>query len=74
MIRTNQHGWTSTEFWENYMQLTVVENAFRVLKSHLRLRPVCDPEQTRILEALNLELPERLTPDSICSEDLEPKN
>ena len=163
LMRTNQDGWTSTEFWENYMQLTVVENAFRVLKSHLQLRPVwhhyagrteahifiCvlayalwstlaelarragletlirkpdaehaeaspqprpmtpevilrelgkikigdillettegtklalrrvarpDPEQTRILEALNLELPERLTPDSICSEDSEPKN
>jgi hypothetical protein len=42
----------------------------------LALRRVArpDPEQTRILEALNLELPERLTPDSICSEDSEPKN
>ena len=163
LMRTNQEGWTPTEFWENYMQLTVVENAFRVLKSHLRLRPVwhhyagrteahifiCvlayalwitlaelarragletlirkpdvehgdaspqprpmtpevilrelgkikigdillettegqqlalrrvarpDPDQIRILEALNLQLPERLTPDSICSEDSAPKN
>jgi transposase len=39
-MRTNQEGWTATEFWENYMQLTVVENAFRVLESPLRLRPV----------------------------------
>jgi hypothetical protein len=163
LMRTNQEGWTPTEFWENYMQLTVVENAFRVLKSHLRLRPVwhhyagrteahifiCvlayalwitlaelarragletlirkpdvehaeaspqprpmtpevilrelgkikigdillettegqqlalrrvarpDPDQIRILEASNLQLPERLTPDSICSEDSAPKN
>ena len=29
-----------TEFWETYIQLTVVEHAFRVLKSELRLRPV----------------------------------
>ncbi|MCU0875044.1 MAG: IS1634 family transposase [Pirellulaceae bacterium] len=163
LMRTNQDGWTPTEFWETYMQLTVVENAFRVLKSHLLLRPVwhhyagrtkahifiCvlaytlwsvlaelarraglmtlirkpdpesesaspaprpmtpevilrelgqikigdillettdgqkltlrrvarpNPEQLRILTALNLEIPERLTADSICSEDSEPKN
>lgn len=163
LMRTNQDGWTPTEFWETYMQLTVVENAFRVLKTHLLLRPVwhhyggrtkahifiCvlaytlwitlaelarraglmtlirkpdtqrqsgspqprpmtpevilrelgkvkigdillettegqklavrrvarpDPEQTRILDALNLQLPERLAADSICSEDSEPPN
>jgi hypothetical protein len=163
LMRTNQDGWTPTEFWETYMQLTVVENAFRVLKTHLLLRPVwhhyagrtkahvfiCvlaytlwitlaelarraglmtlihkpdtergsgspqprpmtpevilrelgkikigdillettegqklavrrvarpDPEQTRILTALHLQLPERLAADSICSEDSEPKN
>jgi hypothetical protein len=33
-----------------------------------------DPEQTRILSALNLQLPERLAADSICSEDSDPKN
>lgn len=163
LMRTNQDGWTPTEFWETYMQLTVVESAFRVLKTHLRMRPVwhhyagrtkahifiCilaytlwitldqlarraglvtlirkpdtereagspqprpmtpevilrelgkikigdillettegqnlalrrvarpDAEQTRILAALNLQLPERLTADSICSEDSAQKN
>ena len=163
LMRTNHDGWTATEFWETYMQLTVVENAFRVLKTHLLLRPVwhhyegrtkahifiCvlaytlwialaelarraglmtlirkpdtehgsaspqprpmtpevilrelakikigdillettagqklalrrvarpDSEQTRILTALNLQLPERLAADSICSEDSDPKN
>jgi hypothetical protein len=153
-MRTNQEGWTPTEFWETYMQLTVVER----LKTHLRMRPVwhhyagrtkahifvCiiaytfwitldqlarraglvtvirnpdtereagapeprpmtpevilrelgkikigdillettegqklalrrvarpDAEQTRILAALNLQLPERLTADSICRAD-----
>jgi hypothetical protein len=40
LMSTNHDGWTPTEFWETYMQLTTVENAFRVLKSHLLLRPV----------------------------------
>jgi transposase len=40
VLRTNQPGWSSQELWETYMQLTVVEKAFRVLKSELLLRPV----------------------------------
>lgn len=40
LLRSNQGGWTATEFWETYIQLTVVEHAFRVLKSELHLRPV----------------------------------
>jgi transposase len=40
LLRTNQDGWSATEFWETYIQLTVVERAFRVLKSELLLRPV----------------------------------
>jgi transposase len=40
LLRSNQGGWSAAEFWETYMQLTVVERAFRVLKSHLLLRPV----------------------------------
>jgi transposase len=40
LLRSNQAGWSAREFWETYMQLTVVEHAFRVLKSHLLLRPV----------------------------------
>jgi transposase len=39
-LRSNQRGWSAAEFWETYTQLTVVEHAFRVLKSHLLLRPV----------------------------------
>ena len=40
----------------------------------LALRRVArpDPEQVRILAALNLQLPERLSPDHFCSEDLAP--
>ncbi len=40
VLRTNQPGWSAREMWETYIQLTVVEKAFRVLKSELLLRPV----------------------------------
>jgi transposase len=40
LLQSNQGGWTATEFWETYLQLTVVERAFRVLKTNLLLRPV----------------------------------
>ncbi|GAC1666139.1 MAG: hypothetical protein PVS2B1_24850 [Candidatus Dormibacteraceae bacterium] len=40
LLRTNQAGWTAQELWETYIQLTVVERAFRVLKSDLLLRPI----------------------------------
>jgi hypothetical protein len=40
LLRSNQPGWTAREFWETYIQLTVVERAFRVLKSDLHLRPI----------------------------------
>jgi transposase len=40
LLRSNQRGWSAQEFWETYMQLTEVEHAFRILKSHLLLRPI----------------------------------
>jgi transposase len=40
LLRSNQPGWTAAEFWETYIQLTIVERAFRVLKSELYLRPI----------------------------------
>lgn len=40
LLRSNQGGWSAQEFWATYIQLTVVEHAFRVLKSQLLLRPV----------------------------------
>jgi transposase len=40
VLRSNRPDWSAREFWETYMQLTVVERAFRVLKSELLLRPV----------------------------------
>ena len=40
LLRSNQAGWSAQEFWETYIQLTVVERAFRVLKSNLLVRPI----------------------------------
>jgi transposase len=40
LLRSNQAGWSAQQFWETYIQLTVVERAFRVLKSDLLLRPI----------------------------------
>ena len=40
LLRSNQPGWTAAEFWETYIQLTIVERAFRVFKSELLLRPI----------------------------------
>ena len=40
VLRSNQPGWQAGELWHTYMQLTVVEKAFRVLKSELLLRPL----------------------------------
>jgi transposase len=48
LLRSNQGGWSAQEFWETYIQLTVVEHAFRVLKSQLRLRPVWHQYSSRV--------------------------
>jgi len=40
LLLSNQAGWSAKQFWETYIQLTVVERAFRVLKSELLLRPI----------------------------------
>jgi hypothetical protein len=47
LLRSNQAGWSAQGFWETYIQLTVVEKAFRVLKSELLLRPVWHQDSGR---------------------------
>lgn len=39
-LRTNVYEWTEEEAWKTYIQLTQVENAFRVHKSELEIRPI----------------------------------
>jgi hypothetical protein len=47
LLGSNQAGWSAQEFWETYIQLTVVERAFRVLKSELLLRPIWQHDDKR---------------------------
>jgi hypothetical protein len=40
LLPSNQAGWSAQQFWETDRQLTIVERAFRVLKSELVVRPI----------------------------------
>jgi len=40
LLKSNYPSWTAEVFWESYIQLTVAERAFRVLKSELLIRPI----------------------------------
>jgi hypothetical protein len=40
MLRSNIHEWSSEELWKAYIQLTEAEEAFRIHKSDLSIRPV----------------------------------
>ena len=35
LLRSNQAGWSAQEFWETYIQLTVVERAFQIGRAHV---------------------------------------
>ena len=40
LLRTNLVNWKPEQLWKSYMQLTQVENAFRISKSDLAVRPI----------------------------------
>lgn len=40
LLRTNLHGWNAKTLWKTYIGLTQVEDAFRVSKHDLGLRPI----------------------------------
>ena len=40
LLRTNLVNWKPEQLWKSYMQLTQVENAFRISKSDLEVRPI----------------------------------
>ena len=48
LLRSNVPDWTAEELWRAYMQLTEAENAFRIHKSYLSLRPIWHQKQDRV--------------------------
>ncbi len=48
LLRSNVIDWTAAELWQAYMQLTEAEEAFRIHKSDLRIRPVWHQKTERV--------------------------
>ena len=48
LLRSNVTTWTDEELWKAYIQLTEAENAFRIQKSDLRIRPVWHQKEDRV--------------------------
>ena len=48
MLRTNIPDWESKELWKAYIQLTEAEEAFRIHKSDLHIRPLWHQKDDRI--------------------------
>jgi transposase len=48
MLRTNITDWPAGELWEAYIQLTQAENAFRIQKSDLKIRPIWHQKEDRV--------------------------
>jgi transposase len=48
LLRSNVADWTAEELWKAYMQLTDAEDAFRMHKDRLKLRPVWHQTAERV--------------------------
>lgn len=48
VIRTNVNDWTPEALWKTYTQLSDAENAFRIHKSDLKIRPVWHQKTERV--------------------------
>lgn len=48
VLRSSETNWTEPELWQAYMQLTEAENAFRIHKSDLCVRPVWHQKADRV--------------------------
>jgi len=48
MLRSNIRDWSARDLWKAYIQLTEAENAFRIHKSDLRIRPVWHQKEDRV--------------------------
>jgi transposase len=49
MLRSNIRDWTPEELWKAYIQLTEAEDAFRVQKNDLKIRPIWHQKEERVL-------------------------
>ena len=47
ILRTNVKDWKEEDVWKTYIQLTQVENAFRINKSQLEIRPIFHQKKDR---------------------------
>jgi len=48
MLRSNIRDRTAQELWEAYIQLTEAENAFRIEKQDLKIRPIWHQKEERV--------------------------
>jgi transposase len=48
LLRTNIKDWTPQELWKAYIQLTEAEEAFRIHKHDLQLRPIWHQKENRV--------------------------
>jgi transposase len=48
LLRSNVTDWTDQELWQAYIQLTDAEEAFRIHKTDLRIRPIWHQKQERV--------------------------
>ncbi len=49
MLRSNIHDWSPEELWKAYIQLTEAEDAFRIQKNDLKIRPIWHQKEERVL-------------------------
>jgi len=49
MLRSNIRDWTPEELWKAYIQLTEAEDAFRIQKNDLKIRPIWHQKEERVL-------------------------
>jgi transposase len=48
LLRSNITDWKAEDLWKAYIQLTEAENAFRIQKSDLQLRPIWHQKKERV--------------------------
>jgi transposase len=49
MLRSNISDWPPEELWKAYIQLTEAEEAFRIQKNDLKIRPIWHQKEERVL-------------------------